>query len=93
MLHAQLKEDVGLWFYPGVIMIQSGLAKVTENRTILHEWLHAYEDLIVYPHENLAITQASRSPEVIIEAYARWHHQQNHDLVKYIRNYFKENGF
>ncbi len=93
MRHLELDEDLGLWIPCSIVAIQKNLSMRSENRTIVHEWLHAYEDIILYPHPNFEITIASRSPETIIEAYARWHHQQNPDLVRYIREQFREHGF
>lgn len=61
-----------------------------ENITILHEWLHAYEDLIVNAHyQDLTQRQKKRSRDGQIEWWAKFHYKNNPEVVEYIRQQFK----
>ena len=96
MVYRKQKED-GLWKPDKKkIQIRSELVnKAYENLVILHEWLHAYEDLIIHHgitgDLQLAIDKAS--PEQIIDHYAVWHCRTSPDLVDYIRGNFKDENF
>jgi len=57
--------------------------KKEEDITILHEWLHAYEHVIV--GRNFSENQ--------IEWWAQWYYREQYDLVPYIRSFFNEEGF
>lgn len=52
--------------------------------TILHEWLHAYEDIITRAKK--------RVKEDLIDQWAE-HYRKETDLAQYIRNNFKLYGF
>ena len=91
----KFKKNWGLWI-PDHLLV--GISKThpsrgAENVTIAHEWLHAYEDLILYSHPDFEVTLASRSPDIVIDEYAKWHVKNDPELVEYIRSYFKDEGF
>ncbi len=58
-----------------------------ENVTILHEWLHAYEDLV------LDELTHNRYRDSQIDWWAHYHNRKNPHLAPYIRAYFLEEGF
>ena len=91
----KFKKNWGIWM-PDQLLVSISTthpSKDAENVTIAHEWLHAYEDLILYPHPNFDVTLASRSPDIVIDEYAKWHVKNDPELVEYIRSYFKNEGF
>lgn len=59
--------------------------KYFENLVILHEWLHAYEDLI--------LEVETRSKEKQIDWWAAHHNKRDLGLATYVRNKFAEFGF
>lgn len=56
-----------------------------EDQAIVHEWLHAYEDLI------LDVFKRHKEPK--IDKWARRHIKRDRDLPDYIRSFFKDYGF
>ena len=82
--------DLGYWqFNYNFIGINPNLiitaGKVEEDITIIHEWLHAYEDLI------LDVPRSFKESQVDWWAY---HHQQRDSLLAaHIRSYFEDHGF
>lgn len=59
--------------------------KYFENLVILHEWLHAYEDLI--------LEMPTRFKENQIDWWANYHHHRDCGLITRIRNKFTDFGF
>ncbi len=57
-----------------------------EDVIILHEWLHAYGDLILEVPD-------TRFRENQIEWWARYHYAQDSYLATYIRSFFQREGF
>ena len=70
------------WYSPDTNLIEIKPAKNRryEDVTILHEWLHAYEDIIL----------DKRHTEGQIDWWAYYHYRENKDLVDYIRSFFEE---
>jgi|SRR3989338_5180684 len=94
MKYSHLQNSWGLWI-PQILQIKisPGHRRRRENRLILHEWLHAYEDLILYPHPDYKVVTASRSPDPVIDKYAIWYQKHHSDLIEYIRELFRQEGF
>lgn len=59
--------------------------KSEEDITIIHEWLHAYEDL--------TLDVRRRFEEAQIDWWAYHHHQRDRLLAEYIRGFFEDRGF
>lgn len=59
--------------------------KYFEGLVIIHEWLHAYEDLI------LEVETISKEKQ--IDWWANYHYHKDHGLITYIRNKFADFGF
>ena len=94
--HSLRKDDPHGEYFRGLnlIGINRRLKKKEEDHTILHEWLHAYEEIIL----------EDSSSEESIDWWAEFHLNNNPGLVEYIRregvlhpdeaeNIFKEDCF
>ena len=95
MQYHPIEKCWGLWL-PDNLKVQISPkhpSRNDEDVTILHEWLHAYEDLIVYLDDDFDITVGKRSPDKVIDDYAYFHHSKDSDLVKYVRSFFENEGF
>lgn len=88
-----LKREVGLWgrWIPAYNLIcispdcsiKNG--KYFESLVIIHEWLHAYEDLI--------LEMPTRFGENQIDWWAAYHSKRDRGLDTYVRNKFIDFGF
>jgi len=80
----------GLWRYdeysitinPELIHYQG---KAVEDMVIVHEWLHAYEDIILDCKKDFREKQ--------IDWWAYFHLRRDQDIANYIRSFFSEQGF
>lgn len=59
--------------------------KAVEDHTIVHEWLHVYEDLRLDPPRSFRDAQ--------IDWWAYYHLRQDALIAGYIRGFFKQRGF
>ena len=75
----------GLWIpQKSLILIHDDFADEDfENRVILHEWLHAYEQMRYY----------DRSRDTRIDYWADKYYREQPGLAWYIRKRFKSKGF
>ena len=81
-----LEKIVGEWDSEHhKVRISRNLPPEEEDITIVHEWLHAFEDLV------LNIDDFFRDSQ--IEWWARFHYRTNPELVQYIRSFYQRNGF
>ncbi|MEK6899826.1 MAG: hypothetical protein AABX05_01755 [Nanoarchaeota archaeon] len=84
------KKRLGLWnlnrtlIYINPTIVQQ-LGKYAEDVTIVHEWLHAYEDLLLDP------LQIFREKQ--IDWWAYFHLRQDALIADYIRSFFHKQGF
>ena len=83
-------EDWGYWmidyFLAGInpnIIITAG--RKIEDLVIVHEWLHAYEDII--------LGVPKRFQETKIEWWAKYHLQRDCRIAEHIRGFHEEFGF
>ena len=90
--HSLIKKDeyLGLWIFQYNLVSINPTArinygKLVEDETIIHEFLHGYEDLILNPPRDFRESQ--------IEYWARFHRLRDSGLAAYIRKPFKDFGF
>ena len=68
------EEKSRIYIYPGIT------EKKVEDVTIVHEWLHAYEDIIL----------ERTFQEAQIEWWAHFHLRRDHMFADYIRSFFPD---
>ncbi|MEK6969994.1 MAG: hypothetical protein AABW48_06215 [Nanoarchaeota archaeon] len=79
------------WWHPAYNLIRISpdcsikKDKYFENLVIVHEWLHAYEDLI--------LEMPTRFTENQIGWWAAYHNKKDPGLATYVRNKFADFGF
>ncbi len=84
------KQYWGFWNY-NEYMVQINpnlinyLKEGFEDVVIVHEWLHAYEDIILDTENDFRETQ--------IDWWAYFHLRRDQHIGKYIRSFFSEQGF
>jgi hypothetical protein len=89
--HSMIREERwGFWqadyFLIGINPnLMATVGRKEENVTIIHEWLHAYEDLI--------LDVSRRFKESQIDWWAYRHLERDSGLAEYIRNSFQDYGF
>ena len=81
------KKPSGLWRYDEYLVcinptIQEMKGEIFEDIVILHEWLHAYEDIILDSYKDFRETQ--------IEWWAHAHLRRDRYIAKYARSFFPE---
>lgn len=68
-----------------LVLIGTFQPRQIESETILHEWLHMYDHLILPP--------SVRLNEKIVEKWCKRKHRDELRLADYIRSYFHSEGF
>jgi hypothetical protein len=67
------------------IDIRLGRNRKKEDLVIIHEWLHAYEDLV--------LKKSPRFREFQIDWWSQFHYKKDPKMGLYIRSFYKAEGF
>ena len=75
----KLNSTMGLYLPDrNLILIKQGMTIKNEGITILHEWLHAYEDKILQHYHT----------ERVVDSFANFYYLNCNDYLDYIKSFY-----